>query len=139
MAEWTKLDQARADFMAAAMEYCRVRDELGDGPAADAAHYQLSEKGRDFRDLYNGQAQNVALSADRWYCPHCGAERPAFSLQLVAEVQMGVGAIQYFNVFCSEDRCRKLITVMLAGFMPEASLIEQAQQQIAGGKKRIIS
>jgi hypothetical protein len=82
----------------------------------------------------SGQASHLppTTSADpaRWYCPYCGKDRPSFNFQLVGQAVIGIGALQYFNIFCAEENCRKLLSVAMIGFVPEAQLLEQARQQM---------
>lgn len=134
MSEWTKRDQARVDFLNKTVAFFRALDAHVTGPEFDLRDVEMAAAWKVYRDLIDGKAENATLDPDRWFCPHCGAARPEWNFHLVGVVVMGIGAIQYFNVYCSNDSCRKLITVMLAGFAPEAALLAQAQEQIKNKK-----
>lgn len=131
MSEWTKRDQARVAFLNAAVERCRLHEQVDPARAEVEKTYNAEfEAWVTYRDLIDGKAENSELDPNRWYCPHCGAERPAWNFQLVGLVSMGIGAIQYLNVFCGNESCRKLITVMGVGFLPEAAAIAAAKNQM---------
>lgn len=129
MSDWTKRDQARVEFLNAAVEQWRASDAQKSDATA-AAWGKTKAAWEKYRDLIDGNAENGELDKDRWYCPHCGAERPAWNFHFVGVVVMGIGAVQYFNVYCEREECRKLITVMLAGFVPEVQLIAEAKAQM---------
>jgi hypothetical protein len=135
VSEWTKQDQARADFVDAAIAYFRRMDESidpGDECEADRAFETMESKWLPFRDLLDGAAENAPLDPARWFCPHCGKERPSFNFQLVGQAVFGIGALQYFNIFCGEETCRKLLSVAMVGFMPEAQVLDEARRQMRG-------
>ena len=140
MSETTKRDLARVEFLTACAEYFRAEDRFAHaGSDAREASNQTVELWNKmplawakYRDLLDGTEKNETLDEHRWFCPHCGGQRTPFNFQLVAQVLMGVGAVQYFNVFCGVETCRKLLTVAMVGFVPEQQLIDQAHAQMRG-------
>jgi hypothetical protein len=135
MSETTKLDLAREEFLKAAVTFMRGRDkDQWDIDVEAEAFVPVSRSWGVYRDLLDGKKDNAPLDEYRWFCPYCGACRPKFAFQLVGEALMGIGAIQYFNIFCGVETCRKLLTVAMAGFMPEAQMIAAARAQMAGKK-----
>jgi hypothetical protein len=140
MSDYTKRDKARAELLEAIVNYFRSIDRREDrDPEADEPS-MYAERAKsawaNYRDLLDGKTENAVLDENRWYCPHCGTERPPHKFQLVGEVLMGIGALQYFNVICGNESCTKLLAVIGAGFMPEASMIAQARAHMAAMKPK---
>jgi hypothetical protein len=131
MAEWTKLDQRRADFVAAAIAYFRQNDK--DPVESNERYDALQFRWLALREVLDGKAENAALDPERWCCPHCGKDRPGFNWQLCSQIAMGIGSLTYFNIFCAEEGCRKLIQVAMVKFIPEAALIDEARKQMNRG------
>lgn len=134
MSDWTKLDQARVAFLDASVAYHRAIDkqpeECAPGQDSDALLQKQSLAWDVYRELLDGKEENAPFDEHRFFCPHCGKERPKYAMQLIGEALLGIGAIQYFNVICGEENCRKLLTVSVIGFVPEAQMIDLARAQM---------
>lgn len=130
MSETTKRDLARIEFLEAAVAYRRVIDR--DSTSSEIHNLIIKElrAWEAYRDLLDGKEENAPLDEQRWFCPHCGTKQPAFNWQLVGQVAIGVGALQYFNVICSVETCRRLITVCMVGYIPDKDMVAQAQAQM---------
>jgi hypothetical protein len=121
-AKWTKLDQARQDFNEEAQHYMRMLDEETEPMTDIESFHALRERWKTFRDLAAGLEDTTEFvqkfgEGPKWCCPHCGAEKPTLAFQLAGEKKMGKHLITYFNVFCTEEKCRKLINVAMVEFV----------------------
>lgn len=130
MSETTRLDLARAEFLKTVTKYFRDFDRNHVWNVSIS--HEVEEAWNSYRDILDGKTENASLDESRWFCPHCGTKQPAFIWQMVGQVVIGVGALQYFNVFCGEPTCRKLLSVSLVGFKPDAEMMAAARSQIGG-------
>jgi hypothetical protein len=144
MSNWTKRDEARVNFLNACVDLFRTADDpatggrvpVGPGMGGTGGAPALAyDAWRKYRDLIDGKVENLPLNEHRWFCPHCGQERPPLQFQLIGEALIGIGALQYFNVACANEACRRLLAVNLVSFIPDAVMVEEARRQMAAQKK----
>jgi Caudovirales tail fibre assembly protein, lambda gpK len=134
---WTKRDQARVEFLDAAVELFRTQEHALDFGVATPEQKKAYAAWSKYRELLDGKEENTALDPDRWFCPYCGAQRPKYYFQFIGEALLGIGTLQYFNAVCGNESCRKLLGVIGAGFMAEAQMIALAKEQMRQKKAGI--
>lgn len=67
---------------------------------------------------------------ERFFCPHCKAERPTYGFHYSAPQDMGLlGMMQWFTVYC--EPCRGILSVNIMAWQPtqelKKMLLAQAQ------------
>jgi len=73
----------------------------------------------------------VQLPADptAFFCPHCGAEKPAYGWNYNAG-DTGPFAVAYLTCFCGA--CKEILSVAVTSFIPGEKLAQTLMQQFKG-------